>query len=359
MSIAHTKLHHFNQFTIATFLACLLLVSSSNNASLGSGLPGSSAQEGDPLQIVTTIAIPYEIAMKIAGEHADIMSIVDSATDIHSFDGPTIQQIQAMLEADVIFSLGIAGSEPWLANIVEDNPSLSGLIVPLANLLEDGYADPLLDGEINPHVWMNPYTMKSMANITTAKLLQLDPDHSADFLAQNITYQTQLDFLIDNIAGNRTAYFDGLKVVVNHPAYIYLFDLLGVERLRAIELHSGGEPGQATINEIIQTMETENCSLIVTDPQHSVANAEEIARATGAKIAEMSAIPGIYPNFAVLDYITMMEYCMESLLHPVEVPAETIPGFPIFGFLGLFGITALLLQKKTKNTMRFENEPKC
>ena len=144
--------------------------------------------------------------------------------------------------------------------------------------------------------------------------------------------------------------------MVNHPAYLYLFDLLGIERLRAVELHSGGEPGQATISEIIQTMETENCSLIVTDPQHSIANAEEIARATGAKIAEISAIPGIYPNFEVSDYISMIEYCMEALLNPVVVPPETISGFPLFSLMSIFGIITIVLVKKYHSKSRHFNE---
>ena len=356
MQLHNQNLLNSNRFRKFSFLFILVLIVQLQSSSLGKSLshqPDSSVQEENLLQIVTTIAIPYEIATAIAGDHANIVSIVDSATDVHSFDGPTIQQIQAMLEADVIFSIGIAGSEPWLANIVDDNPSMASLIIPLANIVEDGYADPLLDGEINPHVWMNPHTVKSMANITTAALVQLDPSNSGDYMESNTTYQTQLDLLLDNIAGNRSAYFEGLKVVVNHPAYLYLFDLLGIDRLRAIELHSGGEPGQATISEIIQAMETENCTLIVTDPQHSVANAEEIARATGAKIADISAIPGIYPNFAVPDYISMIEYCMDSLLHPVEVPAESIPGFTIFGIMGFFGIVAIILQGKIKSTMRF------
>jgi ABC-type Zn uptake system ZnuABC Zn-binding protein ZnuA len=356
MQLHNQNLLISNKFRKFSLLFILVLIVQLQSSSLGKSLPhqpDSSVQEENLFQIVTTIAIPYEIATAIAGDHANIVSIVDSATDVHSFDGPTIRQIQAMLDADVIFSIGIAGSEPWLANIVEDNPSLADLIVPLANIVEDGYADPLLDGEINPHVWMSPHTVKSMANITTAALVQLDPSNGGDYMERNTTYQIRLDTLLENIAGNRTTSFQGLKVVVNHPAYLYLFDLLGIERLRAIELHSGGEPGQATINEIIQTMEAENCSLIVTDPQHSVANAEEIARATGAQIAEMSAIPGIYPNFVVPDYISMIEYCMDSLLHPVEVPAESIPGFTLFGIVGFSGIVALILQNKIKSTMRF------
>ncbi len=302
--------------------------------------------EEQRLNIVTTIAIPYDIVTTIAGDKADIISIVDSETDIHSFDGPTTQQITAMLDSDVIFSMGISGAEPWLEEIVNDNPELEAKIVNITSIHE-GYTDPLL-GSTNPHVWMNPHTAKKMANTVTETLIELDESDSLVFAENNNTYQQKLDILLDNIDANRTLY-EGLKVVVNHPAFIYLFDLLGIERIAAIETHSGGEPGQATINEIIEKMEEENCSLIITTPQHSPSHAYEIARATGAKIAEISAIPGIYDNFEVKDYISMIEYILVALDNPVDPPAERLNyslSIVIISILSLIGASAFITKKR-------------
>ncbi|MHA1899785.1 MAG: metal ABC transporter substrate-binding protein [Promethearchaeota archaeon] len=303
------------------------------------------------LNILTTIAVPYDLIQTIAGDHANVESIVDSTTDVHSFEGPTTQQIQKMLDADVIFSMGVPGAEPWLDGIVRDYPSLNEKIIPLGNLTEDGYADPLLGNSTNPHIWMNPNVVKKMVNKATSELITLDPSHTAEFSANNVTYQGKLTNLLNNIESNKTTYFNGLKVVVNHPAFYYLFDLLGIKRIASIELHSGGEPGQSTILQIINLMKEENCSIIVTTPQQSDQDALEIARSTGAKIAEMSAIPGIFDNFQVTDYISMIEYCLFSLKNPVDVKSDQyIPGMTIWVIISILGLGsyALILKEKQK-----------
>jgi len=346
-----SKFHHLRVIGYSLFIIILLF----GNFTLVLAHPDnpiSSIDEEPKLNILTTIAVPYDIIRSITGDHANVESIVESSTDVHSFEGPTIQQIQNMLDSDVIFSMGVAGSEPWLENIVQDNPSLNEKIIPLGNLIEDGYDDPLLDNTLNPHIWMNPNVVKKMANKATSSLIELDPNRSTEFSANNITYQEKLTNLLINIESNKTTYFDGLKVVVSHPAYYYLFDLLGIERLATIEDHSGGEPGQSTIVDIINLMKEENCTLIVTSPQHSDEDALEIARSAGARFAEMSAIPGIFEKYQVVDYISMIEYCMNALRNPVDVePDNYISGFVSWSIISIMGLSSIALILSLKNKM--------
>ncbi len=348
-----SKFHHLRVIGYLLFIIFILF----GNFTPSLGIPDnhtSSIDEESKLNILTTIAVPYDIILSITGEYANVESIVDSSTDVHSFEGPTTQQIQKMLDSDVIFSMGVSGAEPWLENIVQDNPDLEIIIVPLGNLTEDGYEDPLLDNSFNPHIWMNPNVVKKMVDKATTTLIGLDSDHETEFSNNNLIFQEKLSNLLTDIELNKSAYFDGLKVVVSHPAFYYLFDLLGIERLATIEDHSGGEPGQSTILEIIDLMKEENCSIIVTSPQHSDEDALEIARTTGAKFAEMSAIPGIFENFQVLDYISMIEYCMIALKNPVDVePEKIISGFVSWSLISIFGISAyvLILSEKQKSVI--------
>ncbi len=345
------KFHHLRVISYPIFI--LIIISSILNPSLAiPNNPIGSIDEEPMLNIITTIAVPYDIIRSITGEHANVESIVDSSTDVHSFEGPTIQQIQNMLDSNVIFSMGVSGAEPWLENIVQDYPSLEEKIIPLGNLNEDGYEDPLLDNTFNPHIWMNPNVVKKMVNEATTALIELDPIRTAEFSANNITYQEKLTNLLINIESNKTAYFNGLKVVVSHPAFYYLFDLLGIERLAAIEDHSGGEPGQSTIIEIINLMKEDNCTIIITSPQHSDEDALEIARSAGAKIAEMSAIPGIFENFQVIDYISMIEYCMDALRNPVDVePDNFISGSVYWNIIALIGLSSIALFLSSRRKM--------
>ncbi|MHA1715563.1 MAG: metal ABC transporter substrate-binding protein [Promethearchaeota archaeon] len=312
-----------------------------------------NSQTTTDLDIITTIAIPYDIVRNIAGPNSNVTTIVDSETDIHSFTGPTTNQISAMESADVIFSMGIAGAEPWLEDVTTSSTNIAGKIVNLTSLA-DGYEDPLLNGEINPHVWMNPNVVKKMASVVTQTLGQLDPTNKAYFESNNATYQQKLDTLLNYIAQNRTQYFDGMTVVVSHPAFYYLFDLLGIQRIASIEGHEHGEePSQEHINDVIQKMKDIDCHLIVTTPQQNSEIAIEIARAVpGTKIAEMSAIPGIYEGapgqYNVSDYFSMIEWCLYSLRNPVEVkPESIIAGYPVSFVFSLVGICVVVLVLKS------------
>lgn len=312
------------------------------------------------LKIVTTIAVPYDIVRNIVGSTSNINTIVSGTTDIHTFQGPTSEQLNQIYEADVIFAMGIEGAESWFwDDVALTNQSIVDKTVNLTSMA-DGYPDPLLEGSINPHVWMNPNIVKKMANITTTVLVNNDSANQATFIANNATFQGELDQLLGNIADNATI-LGGMKVVVNHPAFYYLLDLLGIERLAAVEEHEGGgEPGQAHINEIVQTMNEEGCKLILANPQQYPAEAIEIARAIeGCKIADMSAIPGEYTNwytrYSVTDYISMIEYCMFSLKNPGNPPPEEFDldalliGLSIAG--AAVGVVLILwyLQKKRQN----------
>lgn len=316
-------------------------------ATINAGIPSNSQSS---LVIMTTIAPAYDVVKSIAGQDADIESIVDSATDIHAFDGPTASQLNKMVnDADVIFALGIPDSEPWLQPIIEDNPTLISKIVNLSDISVDGIPDPLLENEINPHIWMDPNIVKKFANITTTTLISLDASNSALFEAANSTYQAKLDTLLASIDGNRTAYFDGMKIVENHPAFMYLLNLLGIERIAVIETHEhGSEPDPQHIDEIIEliTSQSENVT-IISNPQHSSDHTIEIAQATNSKIAIMSPFPGKFQNqggklkytFEVPDYISMIEYCMYALRNPVD-PPKAIPGYSlvVIGLSVIIGI---------------------
>ncbi|MBD3351466.1 MAG: hypothetical protein GF364_08260 [Candidatus Lokiarchaeota archaeon] len=350
------KLKHVNLIFIFIVFAFNFiphnLVDTQFNKNQSSKLSASATN----LKIVTSIAVPYDLVRQIAGSDADIESIVDSTTDVHSFTGPTSNQINNMIAADVIFAMGVPGAEPWLADVVEDN-ELEGKMVYLGNVSEDGYADPLLDDSKNPHIWMNPNVVKEMVNLTTNKLIELDVSNQAFFEANNATFQSDLDDLLTNIENNKTAYFNGMKIVVNHPAFFYLFDLLGLNRLASIESQSSGYSGQSAVLEIINLIEEqEEEVLLVTSPQHSATDAYEIARETSSKIAQMSAIPGVYEHYSlgeydVSDYISMIEYCIWSLRNPTDPPEDTIPGFNLLIVIGSIGITAFIVMFSIKRRM--------
>ncbi|NHJ33717.1 MAG: zinc ABC transporter substrate-binding protein, partial [Asgard group archaeon] len=154
--------------------------------------------------------------------------------------------------------------------------------------------------------------------------------------------------------------FTGLKVVVHHPAFMYLFDLLGIERVAAIEEHEGEEPSAEHIAEVVRTIVAENATMIINQPQLEEEEVVEIARDTGILITELTPLLGIIDENGYVtstgslieNYIDMILFNLEALRNPYEpLPAYfnwswwTLVGFCGAGFIGTM-ITFVIVRSK-------------
>ncbi|MFX0210594.1 MAG: metal ABC transporter substrate-binding protein, partial [Candidatus Hodarchaeota archaeon] len=190
----------------------------------------------------------------------------------------------------------------------------------------------------NPHVWMSPLIAKEMVERIYTEVITIDAQNANNYQINKNSYITELDALHQRILANRSI-FQSRKVVVHHPSFKYLFDLLGIDRIAAIEEHEGGEPSAEHIAEIVDTMKEQDVKLIINQPQLSADQVNQIARDTGAKIADLTPLLGVEDQNGdpILDYISMIEYNLWALVHPHNPPLES--SSPIIWF-GL-GITVI------------------
>ncbi|MEJ2248314.1 MAG: metal ABC transporter substrate-binding protein [Candidatus Lokiarchaeota archaeon] len=292
------------------------------------------------LKIVATITIIGNIVQNVVGHNIPV--IVPGSADPHSYE-PTSGEISALENADIIFRMGVEDLEPWWRSEWND-----ALVVNLVNpkMLE---IDPLL-GFDNPHVWMDPNNMINFTKEVNNTLWKEDPSLSNKWIYSNNTsnYLADLENLLVKIQSNKPA-FNGMKVVVNHPAYFYLFrkNLLNLTRLATIGKGEDQEPSAKEIADVIKIMREEGCHLVVTDPQHRTANVYEIARNTHSKIAMLTPLLNVevYWNgkhVFISNYTQMIEYDIWALKNPSEPPSLT----DLWYIIGIFGgiiITLLIL----------------
>ncbi|MHA1871875.1 MAG: metal ABC transporter substrate-binding protein [Promethearchaeota archaeon] len=278
----------------------------------------------DKLKIMTTFSIPYDLVKNIANDSlADVDLIVPGETDIHSYSGPTSQKVQAIADSDILFAFGNPDLEPWLNDTLDGLGSNAPPIFYLINSSMYKY-DPILKAQ-NPHVWMDPHNIKYMVSNITAELIKLDSTHQAEYKLNNNTYQAKLDSLIDRINANRTI-FENKKAVINHPAYMYLLDLLGIERQAVIE--EAGHETEASpehIENIVNIMKNNHTDFIVTSPQVSNKVVYELSRQTGVKIGYLTPLLGVKVQTGqyINTYIDMIDYDLWALAHPSDPPADT------------------------------------
>ncbi len=303
------------------------------------------------LKIMATTAIPADIVKNILGEKGTVEAILISPDEetIHHFEGPTEQQKMQIKEANLFVAFGIEKVEPWVKQTIESLGAQAPMVFNLSTsaMLK---ADPLIENAPNPHVWMDPNNIKIMASRLTEKLIEIDAANAAYYTSQNATYQAKLDALLTRIQGNRTLY-EGMKVVVNHPAYTGFLDLLGVQQIAAIDSHGEHEeePGAAHIQEIKEKMVAQNITTIITSPMGNNKEVNELARAAKAKIIYIAALLYMKDENGkeLNDYIQMMDYNLRALGLPKDPPNE-IGGFemllPILAFGSL--AAAIIIKKR-------------
>lgn len=270
------------------------------------------------LKIVTSITIIEDIVENIVGQDVDV--VVTGTEDPHSYE-PTSSEILALEKADIIFRMGIEDLEPWWRSEWDDSIIVK-LIDPSMIKI-----DPLL-GFGNPHVWMDPNNIENFTTRINGSLWDNEPLQSNKWIFSNntVTYLKILDSLLVKIEDAKSS-FQGLKLIVNHPAFFYLFQesLLNISRLATIVKGEEQEPSAADIAHVISVMRQENCHLIVTDPQHKTENIYEIARETNSKIALLTPLLNVNVKWDGIDvnienYTQMIEYNIWALAHPLDPP---------------------------------------
>jgi len=150
---------------------------------------------GDVLDVVVSVNQWGDIVQQLAGDCANVTTIINStALDPHDYE-PTTGDIASFEGADLVVVNG-ADYDHWasdaIANLdpapaVVDAAEVAGVEGEHADdeHAEDG-GDDHGHGSVNPHLWYDPTSVTEVAAAVTAELSDLSPD-AADYFAQRAT----------------------------------------------------------------------------------------------------------------------------------------------------------------------------
>ncbi|MFW9923161.1 MAG: metal ABC transporter substrate-binding protein [Candidatus Thorarchaeota archaeon] len=305
--------------------------SNSNTLALVNNVKTNDQINETTMNIVASISIVADFAGEVCKGLHTVESIVRGNKNPHIYE-PSPLEIQKVAESDLFIRLGIDGLEPWVKSVLEANPGLRVLELVTPTMIK---YDSIIAAD-NPHVWMNPNNVKIMTELIYDELIKIDLANNDTYYGNLNNYHGELNDLLERI--NQTKLLvNGTKVVVHHPSFKYLFDLLGIIRVGAIEEREDSEPSPEHIQEVIQKISNENVTIIVNQPQLDDTRINQIARDTGIKIAELTPLLGVYQ---LEDYISMMDFDLNAILNPFN-PPERIIGWATWMLLGV-GIGMIL-----------------
>lgn len=215
-----------------------------------------------------TIAVSIEpeafLVGGISGSLADIVVVVPPGADPHSFE-PSPATMQEVSEADLYLAVGLPFEDQWLPRIEGSAP---GLIV----VRIDSGLVRTPDGD--PHVWLSPDMMRTLAANTEHHLRILSPADSAAFgagLAGTLALIDSVDAQVSSILEG----CEGASFVALHPAYAYFARDYGLVQV-ALEVE-GAEPTPAQLSEIVEAARASSSRIVIVSPGFSTGAAEALS----------------------------------------------------------------------------------
>jgi len=281
---------------------------------------GKPCLAADKIKIVTTTTVLANIAEQITGDAADIFYVASPKRDLHKVS-PTPQDVLKTKKADIFIYHGLQ-AEPWLLPLLNASGRNEFLEANGKAIDASVGVEPLevpsdvsrLEGDIhpfgNPHYWLDPANAKIAAKNITEGLKRNYPDDGVQFDDRlNLFNQKLEDKLIE--WSSRMNPFKGATIVTYHRSWSYFVKAYGLEVVGEVEPKPGIPVTSKHLGELETKMRSEKVSLIITESYQDDKPTHRLAKATGAKVVELSQFNG--GKKGANNYFDLMDYNIEQI----------------------------------------------
>ena len=285
----------------------------------GLSLLTSSAQAAERLRVVTSFSVLGNIVHEVAGDRAQVTTLVGPNGDAHVFE-PSPADAQALAEADLVIVNGL-GLEPWMDRLIKSTGyrgpvavASAGVATRMMSEAEPGLSTPAT--VVDPHAWQDLRNGQIYVRNTEAALARVDPSNVQTYQANAVHYENQLAEL-DRWVRSRieSAPQTKRRVITSHDAFGYFGAAYGVEFLAPVGLSTEAEPTAGQLAGLIDQVKREHINTLfienITDPRL----VEMIGKESGAQMGgELYSDALSDPDGSAPDYIAMFKNNVPKLV---------------------------------------------
>lgn len=262
----------------------------------------------EKLKVVTTFTVLADMAAKVAGDAAEVVSVTKPGAEIHNYE-PTPRDIVGVQDADLILRNGLnleAWFEQFLANL-GDVPSVT---------LSDGI-EPIsisggsYDGKPNPHAWMGLENALIYIRNIEAALSAHDPANAAVYAENAARYSAEVTAAIAPLRERIQAIPEEKRWLVTcEGAFSYIARDFGLKELYLWPMNADqmGTPHQ--VRTVVDGVRANAIPAVFCESTVNQAPAKQVARETGANyggvlyVDSLSAADGPVPSYLDLLQVT-------------------------------------------------------
>ena len=282
------------------------------------------ARADKPLVVASFYPL-YEFAKQVAGEHAEVISLVPVGIEPHDWE-PAPQDIIRVQRAKLFVYNG-AGLEPWVEKLLRDAKARGTAVVRaterVALLAGDrpGHEHAATPGApkgdthaVDPHVWLDPVRAQAQVEAIRAGLAKADPANAASYAANAQAYRTKL-------AALDMAFATGLKqcarrdFVTTHSAFSYLARRYGLTQIPIQGIEPEAEPNPADLAALVKLAKARKVRYVFFETLVSAKLAETLAREIGAQTLVLNPVEGLTKEeeAAGKEYLSVMDENLQNL----------------------------------------------
>ncbi|MGC6517288.1 MAG: metal ABC transporter solute-binding protein, Zn/Mn family [Candidatus Puniceispirillaceae bacterium] len=268
-----------------------------------------SSQAMAKVKIVASFSILGDMVTQIAGDDAEVTTIVGPDADAHLYM-PNASDAVSVTQADMIFINGL-GFETWIADLIENSGTKAEVIT-----ATEAVTPLMVEGQIDPHAWNSLSNGLLYIEAITKALVRYDAKNKEGYLARSAAYKDRLQAL-DKYAKDALARLgqEEQVVVTAHDAFGYLADAYGMQFLAPVGIDTDAEPSARELAALIDYLQSVKAKALFVENITNDSLIAQIASETGIEIGGRLYSDALSVRGGpATSYLAMYEHNLEALI---------------------------------------------
>jgi zinc transport system substrate-binding protein len=292
----------------ATAAGAAVLLTAGGLAACGMNAPAASGK----LAVVASFYPLQFVAGRIGGDAVSITNLTAPGAEPHDLE-LTPQQVAQIAQAKVVIYL--KGLQPAVDKAVESQAK--GAVIDVSTLVsmltasdKEAAQAPGLRGR-DPHVWLDPARLSTIATAVAAKLGEVDSAHQADFTGSSAKLAADLAELdMEYATSLKTC--QRKEIFTSHAAFGYLAQRYHLTQISLSRLDPEAEPTPQDLAKVADEARRYHATTIFYETLVSPKVSQTIAKEVGATAAVLDPIEGLRPG-STGDYLSIMRNNLKAL----------------------------------------------
>ena len=266
------------------------------------------------------------LASELGGDAVKVYTATTAFQDPHRIEArPSL--IAQMRRADLAVCTGAELEVGWLPVLLRQSgnaaiqPGQPGYFEAARQvaLLEKPVILDRSQGDVhaagNPHIQTDPRNIARVARALSARLTQIDSDHAAAYRARLTDFDTRWNAAMTRWQA-QAAPLKGMSIVVQHQAFPYLENWLGLKQVAVLEPKPGVEPTVSHLAEVAAQLKTTPAKAVLRAAYQSPRPAQWLAEHAGTPVVVLPFTVG--GSERARDLFGLFDDSLEQLLKATQ-----------------------------------------